>query len=81
MLYDSHVHFEASSSAEWDGIIERAKAEGVDRMLAVGGSEAMNTAAVDAARRFPSLVRFAVGLDRDQATDSAVSSVTPAAVS
>ena len=45
----------------------RAREAGVDRFVAVGGSDSLNTRALEAAARFPRNVVAAVGLDREQA--------------
>jgi len=65
-LTDSHVHLDGllAGGAALTDILERARAGGVGRLLAVGGSPAANRMAVDAARRFPGAVRAAAGYDR-----------------
>lgn len=71
-LFDTHCHFETSDRATIAAQLERAKASGVERILAVGGSPALDAAAALAAEiaaadpsRYPS-VAFAAGCDRDQ---------------
>ena len=78
-LFDTHCHFETTDAGEITAVLARAKAAGVEKLMAVGGSPALNAAAVAAAafgdgRRkmgegrtedFP-IVLGAVGLDRDQ---------------
>lgn len=62
MYYDTHVHFDNESDVP--GIIDRARAAGVEKIIAVGGTREMNIAAKKAAEDFPDTVRAAVGLDR-----------------
>ena len=70
-LYDTHCHFERTDPTEIAAILERAKAAGVERLMAVGGSSALNESAMLAvevaneALVAPKVV-CAVGLDRDQ---------------
>lgn len=70
LLTDTHVHFDSSSDTT-AAIIGRAIAAGVTRLLAVGGSDELNSAATAAATAFPVNVRLALGLDRDQAQSAA----------
>ena len=71
-LFDTHCHFERADPTEIAAILERAKAAGVERLMAVGGSPALNECAAlavevaDEAIVAPKVV-CAVGLDRDQA--------------
>ena len=73
-LYDTHCHFERADPTEIAAILERAKAAGVERLMAVGGSSALNESAMLAvevaneALVAPKVV-CAVGLDRDQVKD------------
>lgn len=60
-LFDTHAHFEGSA-AEIAAQLDRARAAGVVRVMAVGGSEELNAAA----RRAETPYR-ALGWDRDQA--------------
>ena len=78
-LFDTHCHFETTDATEIRAILERAKAAGVECLMAVGGSPALNSAAIAAAElsegksaEGESLPRVlcAVGLDRDQANSS-----------
>jgi len=72
MFYDSHVHFDGLGPAErWEDALQRAREAGVEKILAVGGSDAMNAAAVQAAQGFPEVVLCALGLDRDRAASDA----------
>ncbi len=69
MLFDSHLHFDITHGDHGIGAtVARARTAGVLRMLAVGGSPALNRRAITAARRFPDVVQAAIGWDRDQAT-------------
>lgn len=68
MLIDTHVHFDGLIDKSPVGaILERASAQGVDRMIAVGGSARANTIALQIARENPGQVRAALGFDRSQA--------------
>ena len=49
-LFDTHCHFDAKSPDEVAAILARARAAGVEKLLAVGGSREMNEGAVCAAR-------------------------------
>ncbi len=63
---DTHVHLDLyDPERELSGVLERARAAGVDRLLAIGGNTGGNCAAVEAAQQ-PG-VWAAVGYDRDQA--------------
>jgi len=67
-LFDTHVHFDPAWIPErTQGILDRAAAAGVDRLIAVGGSPEANRLAVEIARANPHRVRAAVGIDRDLA--------------
>ncbi|MBR4612300.1 MAG: TatD family hydrolase [Kiritimatiellae bacterium] len=71
-LFDSHCHFERADAAEITATLARAREAGVEAVLAVGGSPALNASARLAARLSadsPSLPRVfvACGHDRDQA--------------
>ena len=67
-LFDTHVHFPSAGSspsvAEW---MHNAQEAGVERCIAVGGSDRLNTAAEAAAVSYPEQVQLAFGFDRDQA--------------
>ena len=65
-LFDTHCHFETTDADEISATLTRAKAAGVEKVMAVGGSPALNAAAL-AAAAFGCLV--ACGYDRDQAGD------------
>ena len=70
-LYDTHCHFERAVPTEIAAILSRAKAAGVEKLMAVGGSPALNESAALAgevaneALVAPKVV-CAVGLDREQ---------------
>ena len=49
-LFDTHCHFDAKAPEEVAAILARAKAAGVARLVAVGGSREMNEGAVCAAQ-------------------------------
>lgn len=71
-LTDTHCHFESENPNEIAAILERAGANGVRRVIAVGGSAALNAAAkiageISAADTSLPRVLPAFGLDRDQA--------------
>ena len=71
-LYDTHCHFERADPTEVAAILEHAKAAGVEKLMAVGGSPALNESAalaveVAAESIVAPRVVCAVGLDRDQA--------------
>ena len=79
-LFDTHCHFETADAGEIAAILSRAKAAGVEKVMAVGGSPALNAAAIAAAtlenvkckmengelRSLPDVV-YSIGYDRDQA--------------
>jgi len=65
---DTHVHLQETDPAQaLPDLVARAREAGVDRFVAVGGSDSLNTRALEAAARFPRNVVAAVGLDREQA--------------
>lgn len=71
-LYDTHCHFEAANPDEIRAILARARAAGVEKLMAVGGSEELNASAALAAEiaaedaeGMPA-VGVALGFDRDQ---------------
>lgn len=63
--FDTHAHFAAGPAIA--GQIARARAAGVTRIVAVGGSPQLNAGARAAAAAAPGHVLPAFGLDRDQA--------------
>ena len=71
-LFDTHCHFDRAVPSEIAAILERAKAAGVEKLMAVGGSPKLNesaTLAADVAAEalVAPQVCCAVGLDREQA--------------
>jgi TatD DNase family protein len=81
-IFDSHCHFERADAAEIAAILARAKAAGVEAILAVGGSEALNASALLAARTASGnqelpRVSAACGRDRDQIGKAANAAVAP----
>lgn len=63
--FDTHAHFEGTP-AETAAVLSRASAAGVTRVLAMGGSEALNASALATAAAFPAQASAAIGFDRDQ---------------
>ena len=73
-LYDTHCHFERADEDEIRAQLRRAKIAGVEKVMAVGGSPALNASAetaVAVAAKAPDgelpAVVCALGYDRDQA--------------
>lgn len=65
MFLDTHVHFDDFvKDGTLDGVLERAAAAGVSRMLAVGGSPEANALAQELAGTFPAQIFAAAGYDR-----------------
>ena len=81
-LFDTHCHFETTDPAAIREILVRAKAAGVEKVLAVGGSDSLNASAktaYDISQPLNSTVplplstptiSLALGYDRDQADSS-----------
>ena len=73
-LFDTHCHFDRADPTEIAAILERAKAAGVEKLMAVGGSPKLNESAAlavevaEEALVAPQVV-CAVGLDREQVKD------------
>ena len=68
MLTDTHVHFrEAMTPDEIAGMVGRASAAGVGRLIAVGCEPDANAAALRVAAMFPECVKAAVAYDRSLA--------------
>lgn len=66
-MIDTHVHFsELNGDYALAAQMERALAAGVDKMVAVGGSCALNKSAAEAAEAYPERVSVAIGFDRSQ---------------
>lgn len=67
-LIDTHAHFEPEAqSGPWEGLIVRANNTGVEKIVGVGGSDAMNDDACHVAQRWPNSVMVAMGFDRSNA--------------
>jgi len=65
--FDTHAHFDAfAAEGSVAAVLARAAAAGVERMCAVGSSEASNELVVRLAREQPGTLVAAVGYDRDQ---------------
>ena len=65
--FDTHAHFDSFAvDGSVGAVVERAAAAGVERMCAVGSSEASNELVVRLAREHPAALVAAVGYDRDQ---------------
>lgn len=72
MLTDTHVHFrETMTPEEVSGVVARAQAAGVGRLVAVGCEPDANTAALRVAAMFPDCVKAAVAYDRSLAGSDA----------
>lgn len=69
LYYDTHAHFEGTP-AETAAVMARAWAAGVNRIVAVGGSAALNAGALATSLAYPEKVRLAMGFDRDQAASA-----------
>lgn len=67
--YDTHAHFEGPP-LETAKVVGRAIAAGVTRLVAVGGSTALNAGALATSLAFPESVRLALAFDRDQAGEA-----------
>ena len=67
MLIDTHVHFDLLRDHGLAGVLERAEAAGVAKLVAIGGAAEGNRFAVDLAETYPGRICAAVGFDRDQA--------------
>jgi TatD DNase family protein len=69
-LFDTHAHFSrASENYTIADQIERAHAAGVSRITAVGGSDELNSVALQATELFPQTISATLGLDRDCAAE------------
>ncbi|NCD21890.1 MAG: TatD family deoxyribonuclease [Spartobacteria bacterium] len=66
-LFDTHAHFDPfAAEGTVAQVLQRAAAAGVERMCAVGSSEASNELVVRLAREHLAALVAAVGYDRDQ---------------
>ncbi len=68
-LIDTHMHVHSFTEQDVAGVLNRARAAGVDRMVAVGGNAAVNAAVLRVAAAHPAMLRAAVGFDRDCAAE------------
>ena len=68
-IYDTHAHF-SEDREKTAATLTRARATGVTRLMAVGGSPDLNRAALLAQSLAPDATRLALGADRDQAGDA-----------
>ena len=71
-LYDTHCHFDRADPTEIAAILSRAKAAGVEKLMAVGGSPKLNESAALAVQVAEEAyvapkVCCALGFDREQA--------------
>jgi len=72
MYTDSHAHFDEADGVDGHReVLARAAAAGVSRVVAVGGSAALNAGALAAVIDFPAMVRATLGFDRDCAAVAA----------
>ena len=74
-IYDTHAHF-SEDREKTVATLARARAAGVARLMAVGGSPELNRAALLAQTLAPDATRLALGADRDQAGDDAANDAT-----
>ena len=66
-LFDTHAHFDGfAAEGAVEAVLARAAAAGVERMCAVGSSEASNELVAGLAAERPETLVAAVGYDRDQ---------------
>lgn len=69
-LVDTHVHFDVfHAKDEVAAVLERARAAGVRRFVAMGGAPEANALAADCAAQYPAEISFAAGYDRYLATE------------
>lgn len=67
-LVDSHMHFDTFlESGEAGEVVERARQEGVEKIVAIGGTAGANRHAVELAAEYAGEVFATVGYDRDEA--------------
>ena len=78
-IYDTHAHF-AEDREKTAATLARARAAGVTRLMAVGGSPELNRAALLAQSLAPESTRLALGADRDQAGDASANETLADAV-
>ena len=80
-LYDTHCHFERADPTEIAAVLARAKTAGVEKLMAVGGSPALNESAALAVQvaneaLVAPKVCCAVGYDREQCNLSNISNLS-----
>ena len=68
-IFDTHAHFSGDETSI-ASIIDNAISSGVDRIMAVGGSDELNNAAILANKVRSNNILLALGFDRDQAGTS-----------
>ncbi len=82
-LFDTHCHFETADAADIAPVLARAREAGVEKVMAVGGSPALNSAAIMSAELSQGkseeddglpTVLCATGFDRDQINQPNVTS-------
>ena len=70
-LVDTHVHFDAFRlKDEVEAVLDRARAAGVRRFVAMGGAPDGNAFAAECAAKHPAEIFFAAGFDRYLATET-----------
>lgn len=81
-LFDSHVHFTKMDAPGYqiEEQLHRAQENGVQQLVAVGGSCDLNASAFKAAELAPQQIQASIGFDRDQeaemASDAAIRDAT-----
>lgn len=68
-IFDTHAHFSGDETSI-QSIIDNAISHGVNRIMAVGGSEELNSSAILAQKVRAENICLALGFDRDQAKSS-----------
>ena len=64
---DTHLHFDTfAAEGVVAEVLDRARAAGVERMVAIGGSPDANALALRLAGEHPDCIRATIGLDRDE---------------
>ena len=67
-LFDTHVHFDGLlEGTDEQSVLDRALAQGVDKIIAIGGSPEANRLALDISLAHPMRVMAAIGYARDLA--------------
>lgn len=65
--FDSHAHFDhKDGDVGYNAVVARAIRDDMQRIMAIGGSQELNVAALNVASGYPEHVRAAIGFDRDQ---------------